>query len=701
MARAEQSLAQANCHFDIFDEGHKSPVSSRKSSKQAPELLQSLSVTHSQNTQSPTYSPGDPSSLIAHLEKFHIATPPEANSVKVNLNSRRYHRRPAIEAETFTPLDIVEEETSTLLDLDDSLTANSPCAAASRSLWTCASQSASRSTSILGDCATPRLTLNNADEAHSDIHPLSNEEFDYNVREQLQKHLAGQFEWLITYPASSSLVADQNSQVDDGSSDTTVVTSGSKRVVFGCNLLSHRPSSASEEQNAPDPLANIYTLVATRLEGDALPFYIQNKEQDKAREIEVQNKNMEDYEGIVQLHPPSTPLKASSNVEVIEQAVSPALTVISDRSGSSYLGGSSRAGSFSIPRIEDSLEELDKLEEELEAINAVTNARRGLDASSAQMSNRQTAQDDAKSTTLKRRSVAGQAATVRLQTAKSQPSVRRSSSLVFRESKRDRPASTLEDRRPGTVRTNPASSQSTPKATIKSSKPPTVPNFELPGEAVARRLKEAREARLAKQKQAEAQKPYVPPPRPRSNKPLTKPTFELPGEAISRRKREEREARLKAQEEEEQKKREFKARPIRQTVTPSTLPRETITSLARQGKTVQEATAERRSVTQSQKRMSMATVRAPLPKTTPTMSKRNTVSTEDLQQLRLRGKEIFERDNSSLAQDRERAKREREEATRLAREQAAERSRAASREWAEKKRRKEQALKETLQAARR
>ena len=30
------------------------------------------------------------------------------------------------------------------------------------------------------------------------------------------------------------------------------------------------------------------------------------------------------------------------------------------------------AGSFSLPRIEDSLEELDKLEEELEAVNAAT-----------------------------------------------------------------------------------------------------------------------------------------------------------------------------------------------------------------------------------------------------------------------------------------------------------------------------------------
>ncbi len=71
-------------------------------------------------------------------------------------------------------------------------------------------------------------------------------------------------------------------------------------------------------------------------------------------------------------------------------------------------------------------------------------------------------------------------------------------------------------------------------------------------------------------------------PRPRSSKPPTVSTFELPGEAISRRKREEREARLRAQEEEERRRREFKARPVRSSIVPNTLPRETVASRARQ-----------------------------------------------------------------------------------------------------------------------
>ncbi len=42
--------------------------------------------------------------------------------------------------------------------------------------------------------------------------------------------------------------------------------------------------------------------------------------------------------------------------------------------------------------------------------------------------------------------------------------------------------------------------------------------------------------------------------------------------------------------------------------------------------------------------------------------------------------------DNSLTEDRERERRERENATRLAREQAAERSRQSSRDWAEKQR---------------
>ncbi|EWG50395.1 hypothetical protein FVEG_09629 [Fusarium verticillioides 7600] len=416
----------------------------------------------------------------------------------------------------------------------------------------------------------------------------------------------------------------------------------------------------------------------------------------------------------------NVPLKVPEVIETVEP-VSPSLTLISER-GSSY-AGSSRTGSFSVPRIEDSFEELDKLEDELEAIKAFTQPQRIPVPENAAPSNKhlEPPSTSKKPTVSKRASVIGMSSTVRIkQTERPQLPLRRSTSLVFRDKKQD-DADNTPDLKPQTARGKLTNSHSAPlKAPVKSTKPPTVPKFELPGEAVSRRLKEQREARRAQQ--AEAQKAYAPPPRPKSSKLLTKPNFELPGEAISRRKREEREARLKAQEEEEQKKREFKARPVRHSLMPGSIPRETITSLARQGKLPQDdvtktsasTKAKRMSmqgprppalseapITQSRGRLSTATSREDLSRATSTSTgsgggKRTTLTAEEAYQLRLRGKEIFQRDNTSFTRDREREKREREEATRLAREQAAERSRIASREWAEKKRRKELAILESL-----
>ncbi|KAI1058923.1 hypothetical protein LB507_003619 [Fusarium sp. FIESC RH6] len=412
------------------------------------------------------------------------------------------------------------------------------------------------------------------------------------------------------------------------------------------------------------------------------------------------------------------PLKVPEVVEVVEQAVSPSLTLISDRC-SSY-GGSSRNGSFSVPRIEDSFEELDKLEDELEAIDAFTQSRRIALPENVPSSKHLEPPSPAKMPTIsKRASAIGMSSTVRVKpTEKSQVPLRRSTSLVFRDKKQNDADDTLKPK-PQLTRGN--NSQSTPsKAPVKSTKAPTIPKFELPGEAVARRLKEQREARRAQQ--AEAQRAYVPPPRPKSSKPLTKPIFELPGEAISRRKREEREARLKAQEEEGKRKREFKARPMRNSFTPASIPRETIASLARQGRLPQEDTEKQPNaaktkrasilgprpspssegqISQNRGRLSTATSQEHLSRGTSVSkgsgSGKRALTAEEAHQLKVRGKEIFQRDNNGYMRDKEREKREREEATRLAREQAAERSRIASREWAEKKRLKEQAL---LQAIR-
>ncbi|CAK7270329.1 hypothetical protein SEPCBS119000_004036 [Sporothrix epigloea] len=212
------------------------------------------------------------------------------------------------------------------------------------------------------------------------------------------------------------------------------------------------------------------------------------------------------------------------------------------------------------------------------------------------------------------------------------------------------------------------------------------------------------------------------PPKPsvKSSKPPTVSTFELPGEAISRRKREEHEAKIKQQLEEERKRREFKARPIRQGNTPNAAPRETLTSRARtnrasiysEGAPARITLGVPNSASQANRRQSAVsseseydikqvqmprgrgtslgrspTVTRHISRTssTPASSASGKQSTplQEVQNQKLRGREILQRDGI-LSSQRDREKKEREALAKQARQQAAERSRALSREWAEK-----------------
>ena len=380
-------------------------------------------------------------------------------------------------------------------------------------------------------------------------------------------------------------------------------------------------------------------------------------------------------------------------------------------------------------RIEDSVEALDKLEEELEAVTEVAKLDRVLSPGEARGTPKPTRDTPTKPSMLPRSNSTAKrpvSNTVRTRTLERNSSFRQSTSLNF----------SMEEEKDGVKRKSTVSRPTSllpPKAPAKSSKPPTVSTFELPGAAVARRLKEQRAARLSQHytpdQVAAAAATYSPSkPHVKSTKAPTRPTFELPGDAISRRKKEEREARLRAQEEEERRRREFKARPIRASIVPSSYPRETIASKARRGKTSQAdepaesltpAAKKRQSLTLSAmtaSRPSISTgthLSATLPsrgrtsvaasasglqinRATSTAStasihggsssgKRSTISAEEVQQQKLRGREILHRDNSYGA-DRERERREREAATKQARKDAAERSRQISREWAEKQR---------------
>ncbi|OAX79457.1 hypothetical protein ACJ72_06221 [Emergomyces africanus] len=245
----------------------------------------------------------------------------------------------------------------------------------------------------------------------------------------------------------------------------------------------------------------------------------------------------------------------------------------------------------------------------------------------------------------------------------------------------------------------------------------------------------------------------------KSTKPPTRPTFELPGEAISRRQKAQREERLKREAEELQRRREFKARtprnystpsfPVKETVasrsratlnaeeaqninnlpenfkSPPSLPttrssshmstktnslRTALTGSATSSRTQPETKATRKSMTSSPATPARSAnlnlkngvsgsngspakehdgnhggaspVSSSRTLTTTTASSPRTTESTLLVQ-RMRGKEIFARDRiHEIERDRER--REKEEAAKRARTEAAERGRMASREWAEK-----------------
>jgi hypothetical protein len=392
----------------------------------------------------------------------------------------------------------------------------------------------------------------------------------------------------------------------------------------------------------------------------------------------------------------------------------------------------------SVSRTEDSLEALDKMEEAMDAVAQAAQAALAeinvspkklqnpspLEAADSevlfdehQVSHQPSPQAVPQKSPPKYTAVKSGFATVRVKPSapKQSPGLRKSASMTFRPSAGDKKPTSEQkgiSNQPTRVPNKRPMSLMPPKETIKSTKPPTRPAFELPGEAVARRLKEQREARLAQRQSSEETvnsfvalsglKPI------KSTKAPTKSNFELPGEAISRKNKEARDARIKVQEEEERKRREFKAKPIRKSIIPDYVPRETAASRARQSRLGVENTdgnelavskrgtpigAHRPSIQQLNLANSSAP-RSPGPKPTrkpsttsgPSMSglatQRN-VSDKDVHLQRQRAKEIYNRD-AKLVEEMGKEKQEREAAAKRAREAASERGRVLSREWAEK-----------------
>ncbi|KAF9693582.1 hypothetical protein EKO04_008235 [Ascochyta lentis] len=239
----------------------------------------------------------------------------------------------------------------------------------------------------------------------------------------------------------------------------------------------------------------------------------------------------------------------------------------------------------------------------------------------------------------------------------------------------------------------------------KSTKPPTVPSFQLPGEATAARLKAQKEERLKRMEEAGGAekvttRPISMPPPPKSTKPPTKANFQLPGEATAARLKAQKEERLKRMEEAEAAERAAAAAaPVRKPMAHR--PRESLLVRDAPGVSIpppsnSHSDVPQRSTSLASKRSSIigqSTSRS----TSTSSANRNslllsagtksTVTAVDAAALKVKGKQVFNRDRvEKEAVERER--REKEEAAKRARAEAAERGRIASREWAERQRKK-------------
>lgn len=241
----------------------------------------------------------------------------------------------------------------------------------------------------------------------------------------------------------------------------------------------------------------------------------------------------------------------------------------------------------------------------------------------------------------------------------------------------------------------------------------------------------------------------TPPPPPKSKKAPTQSTFQLPGEAVAAKLKAAREERAKREAEEEQKKVAFKARPVPAGLKKAPSVRQTTSSKAREsmiggkpasvgpaapGASHKRAdsvaaltTVKPRTATKEAPRASIATLKPKSPEqlrvakrastampntskpraslTTSTTFQRPSSGVVPASGRRVpsgkgtsKGKEVFSR--AAAAKDAaEKEKREKEDAAKRARAAASERGRQASREWAEKQKQKKLGLKPEVKPA--
>lgn len=349
-----------------------------------------------------------------------------------------------------------------------------------------------------------------------------------------------------------------------------------------------------------------------------------------------------------------------------------------------------------VSRIEDSFEALDALEEEIEKVGGLIPANTdGLQSSIR-------AKKHAKpQSTCMEKTISGSVRIKKSTGVQKRFAPGRPSTAPVPATSKPLTGSTNTEARP---RTSPT--QQKPEVTVQDSAPTRKIDQPTPQATLKKRISSVHKA------------PFQPH---KSTKPPTRANFELPGDAFARKLKEQREERLKREEEEVPKPRVFKARPVRLSHAPEvklTAATKARLSMAkgepvsvrgpsngvakskpatRRGTVATASPSKRLSTISVAKRSTQATAngstrltRGPSinPSTTTRVpsalgANRPALTAEESAHQKLKGKEIFGRIKVEIM-ERERTKKEKEDAARKARAEAAERGRIASREWAEK-----------------
>lgn len=583
------------------------------------------------------------------------------------------------------------------------------------------------------------------------------------------KHKKKHFQWVLSLPASVCSSPDQPLQPLDDQLNiaASCIAHQSDRRYFGCNLLTWTKAAGRKGHFPGDP-NDEYLLLATPIE--LTPDHTRTADLETASH-RFRVLGQEDCEFVMATRMMNSPpsgassgpqsAKWSTTVEASEDSDN-TLTIEPPR----------RLMTAPMSTIEDSLEEIDQLEDEFEAVTAATRLTQISSTGEDKPRDRVAKQSPYSNPASKATTPNGKATSKTVSAARGEPSalsprsptrkgsspktepeagrktnlgtttrrVARPASLAppkplqraskaptistfelpgeriareLKEKKAARLSMQLDSPKVADVKTT---SQRLPS--FRSNKPPTVPEFELPGERVARELKEKKAARLSMQLDPQKLGESSPPPQRvrsvRSSKPPTVPNFELPGESVSRMKKERLAAKLRAEEEEAQRRRQFKARPPPSSVGGSATVRSTFTSRQREsqggpadqqstvspsgpsprsGTTKRHSVAITTSVGRTVSNASASTAQTNRGRTSSvgsshfsaratsssnasivSASKRSQISNEEIQEQKARGREIYTRDNS-YGQDKEREKRERQQAIQQARQKYAEQSR--------------------------